>query len=80
MITMSAMLPDIQSVRLTDEGVRHVAHGRDVGPDDWAVDRRLPDPVEGTTLFKLVGPTGELLALARPAARVGLLHPSVVLV
>jgi tRNA pseudouridine55 synthase len=41
-VAMSKMLPRCPSVTLTDEGIRHVTHGRTVGPADWSsADSRL---------------------------------------
>jgi tRNA pseudouridine55 synthase len=82
MVAMSRMLPGYPSVTLTDEGVRHVLHGRAVGPADWShEDARLPpvpSPFSGPV--RLLDPHGELIALGRPTTDSGLLHPFVVLV
>jgi tRNA pseudouridine55 synthase len=87
-VAMSKMLPDCPSVTLTAEGVRHVMHGRAVGPADWsqedARDSRLdsprsPAPSPHSGLIRLLDPRGELLALARPTGDSMLLHPFVVL-
>ncbi len=93
-VAMNAMLPRCPSVTLTDQGVRHVMHGRTVGPEDWSADEfRLqtpdfttpnspqpPAPNPESGLIRLLNEGGTLLALARPTGDVGLLHPFVVLV
>lgn len=44
LVPLSRMLPRLLSVRLTDEGVRHALHGRDLGPGDVQT--------EGASVFK----------------------------
>jgi tRNA pseudouridine55 synthase len=90
-IPLSDMLPGLAPVVLTSEGVRKAIHGRELGPrdclsgfetrDSGLVPRResvVTNPE--ARLYRLLDPGGELVAIARPAAAAGLLHPSVVLV
>jgi hypothetical protein len=77
------MLTHLPSIELTADGVRRATHGRDVGAADSTAasglgirDMRLGDP---TTHVRLTDSTGNLIAIAEPAATPGLLHPSVVL-
>ena len=83
-VPLAQMLPRWSSVVLTDDGARRVAHGRDVGPEDFAA---APAPGARPDLstapppaVRLLDRRGELIALAEPAQSPGLLHPSVVLV
>jgi len=76
-VPVARMLEDLPAVVLTADGVRRVAHGRDVGLSDCV---QGGPPLFGEPFFRLLGPTGNLLGIARPAAASGLLHPSVVLV
>jgi tRNA pseudouridine55 synthase len=75
-VAMSEMLPGAPSVTLTGEGVRHVTHGRAVGPTDFA--SIVPGPI--APLVRLLDADGELVALARGKGDSVLLHPFVVLV
>jgi tRNA pseudouridine55 synthase len=86
-IPLSGMLPEFASVSLTSDGVRHAAHGRDLGPGDISGD--LPshvipptaasDPRVEQTFVRLVDPAGNLVAVGTRARESGLLHPAVVL-
>ena len=72
---LEGLLPDMPAVQLTERGVQHVSHGRDVGPADFTG----PAPPQGPGPVQLLGPDGTLVALADPGASAGSLHPSVVL-
>jgi tRNA pseudouridine55 synthase len=93
-VPLSRMLPGLSSVMLTSEGVRRAVHGRDIGPADaqegmgFAIrdlgfaegvcESRTPNP-QSQAFVRLVDPAGELVAIATPLERSGLLHPAVVL-
>jgi tRNA pseudouridine55 synthase len=74
MVAMSGMLPGAPSVTLTGEGVRHVAHGRAVGPADWLPDHSrlrtrdpgLDDPQAESPAFAVPGPVAPLVRLLDP--------------
>ena len=76
-IPLSRMLPGLPPVVLTPEGVRRVAHGRDLGPDE--IEKGARPLFAHPGFVRLLGPEGELVGIAEPAPS-GLLHPSVVLV
>jgi tRNA pseudouridine55 synthase len=65
-------IPEIPRVRLTDTGLRRVAHGNPVGPADV-----LETADKQADIVKIAGADSRLLALAR--WRSGTLHPFVVL-
>jgi hypothetical protein len=76
---------------LTSDGVRKALHGRELGPADCVSgfatrDAELASRSESRTttpefrFYRLLDPSGQLVAIARPATAAGLLHPSVVLV
>ena len=73
--TLEALLPGFPSVVLDEAGVRKAQHGNDItaavpaaaGSQDWR------GPV------RLLTPDGQLLAIATPTERPGVLHPAVVL-
>ncbi len=75
-VAMSKMLPACPAVTLTEGGIRHVMHGRTVGPADWSAD---DSPSPKWALVRLLDPAGELIALARTTDDPDLLHPFVVL-
>jgi tRNA pseudouridine55 synthase len=82
-IPLAGMLPGLPSVALTPEGADRVAHGQDVRPGDQLStlngQRHQPSASSQQPFVRLVSASGELVAVAQPAAG-GLLHPSVVLV
>jgi tRNA pseudouridine55 synthase len=73
-LSMEQLLPRVPAVVVTAEGQTRVAHGRVVEPTHLA--DVAPSSAEWV---RLIGPSGALLALARPARPAGSLHPSVVL-
>jgi tRNA pseudouridine55 synthase len=74
-LPIERLLPGLPSVTLTGEGERRVAHGRVVEPAHFA-----GAPPAGCDWIRLLDRSGSLLALGRPAAPPGSLHPSVVLI
>lgn len=74
LIPIDRMLPSVAQVVLTEEGVRHTLHGRDLGQVD--VSSGWPAAV---VLVRLVDSRGHLVGLGQPARTPGLLHPCVVL-
>jgi len=73
-VPLERMLPGLQAAVLTEEGAKRAAHGRDLGPADFA-----RPPVEGDRAVRLLNASGGLVGIAEPAAAGGALHPSVVL-
>jgi tRNA pseudouridine55 synthase len=73
-IPLSRMLPELGSVVLTEDGVRHAVHGRLLGPEDVA---RRCGVAAGPV--RLMRPDGDLLGIADPVLDSALLHPSVIL-
>jgi tRNA pseudouridine55 synthase len=74
MLPLERLLPRVPAVTVTPEGERRVSHGRTVEP--MHVAGLLPERSDWVRVF---GPSGMLLALARPGVPGGSLHPSVVL-
>jgi tRNA pseudouridine55 synthase len=74
LIPLDRMLPSVAQVVLTEDGVRHTLHGRDLGQVD--VSSGWPSAV---VLARLVDSRGRLVGLGHPARTPGLLHPCVVL-
>ena len=73
-LSMERLLPRLPAVIVTAEGEERVSHGRVVEP------AHVRGPLPGATDWvRLIGPSGALLALARPVRPAGSLHPSVVL-
>lgn len=75
LVPPEAALPDLPAVVLDEAGARRARHGNEVGPADC---RPGSDPGEAAAV-RLLDPSGRLLAVGRPAARRGFLHPVVVL-
>jgi tRNA pseudouridine55 synthase len=81
MVPIARMLPRLSAVRLTDAGLQHTLHGRDLGPEDVEGGAEGVARVRGDVpFFRLVDPAGDLVAIGNHAAASGLLHPAVVLV
>jgi tRNA pseudouridine55 synthase len=74
-LPMTRLLPRLPAVTVTPEGEDRVSHGRVVEPAHLVAG--LPPPA--ADWVRVIGPSGALLALARPARPAGALHPSVVL-
>jgi tRNA pseudouridine55 synthase len=82
-IAIDRLLPGLDAVRLTPDGVCAVAHGRDIGPAACAgvfprVAERPGTSGEPPAYVRLLDAAGHLVAIGE-AAPPGLLHPSVVL-
>jgi tRNA pseudouridine55 synthase len=72
LIPPEALLAEFPALILSEDEVRRVRHGNDIRP--------MPGPAPGgAPAVRLLGPDGRLLAVARPGAAPGVLHPSVVL-
>ena len=79
-VPLAGVLPELPSFVVTAEGASRVGHGQDVRPEDQL--SRLnaqPSALSPQPFVRLLGPGGELLAIAERTGA-GLLHPSVVLV
>ena len=80
-IPMSALLPELSAVSVDADGVTRVLHGRDLSRQQYR-----PAGAEGAPLLpagawtRVLGPTGDLVAVASPGPAPGVLHPSVVLI
>ena len=75
MLPLDSLLTGFPAVAVTETGVQHVRHGRNIGPSelrDASVWQEWPGRV------RLVGPDGTLLAIAESAPG-PVLHPAVVL-
>ena len=79
MIPLASMLPGLAAAILTEQGEHHVAHGRDIGPDE-VQERRGGTGSALRAEIRLLDRKGQLVAIAEEAAQSGLLHPSVVLI
>jgi tRNA pseudouridine55 synthase len=83
MVPLARMLPAMLAFVLTEEGTRHAAQGRELGPGDFAGPIPHRDASGGTGSasgpFRLVGPGGILVGLAEASTTPGFLHPAVVL-
>lgn len=73
LVTMADTLPDLLAVQLNSRGLTRALHGNPVGIDGLDT-RALPPPSAGE--IRLLGPAGELVALAH--SRAGALHPVLV--
>jgi tRNA pseudouridine55 synthase len=80
-IPLARMLPGLDAVTLTSEGVQRALHGRDLGPGDTEKGERSLFEESGQHPFfvRLVDQVGNLVAIASPVRVSGLLHPAVVL-
>jgi tRNA pseudouridine55 synthase len=76
-VPIDRMLPSMQSVTLTDEGVLRAVHGRDVGRSEMADGASAP--FGAPAVVRLVDELGRLVAIAEPSSVPGVLHPAVVL-
>lgn len=77
-IPLASMLPGLGAAILTEQGEHHVAHGRDVGPDEVQERHGGTGPAMRAEI-RLLDRQGQLVGIAEEATRAGLLHPSVVL-
>ena len=76
MIPLEGLLPGMAMARLTKEGRERVAHGRELEPAHV----ESAEGVDGAEWVRLFDQDSRLIALARPKAHGGSLHPSVVLI
>ena len=79
-IPMSELLPELSAVSVDADGVTRVLHGRDLSRQQYH-----PAPAGGPlqaagAWTRVLGPTGDLVAVASPGPAPGVLHPSVVLI
>jgi tRNA pseudouridine55 synthase len=73
-VPMERLLPEWPGRQLTEEGLRKIANGQEVGPAEWK-----GGPVAaGTDRVRLLSPGGQLVALAKPSKSGGFLHADVV--
>jgi tRNA pseudouridine55 synthase len=80
-IPMSELLPELSAVRVEADGVNRVQHGRDLSRQQYrpAVTGG-PQPAGTGAWTRILGPTGDLVAVAVPGGAPGTLHPAVVLI
>lgn len=83
-VPLPAMLPSLPSVSLTETGVVHASHGRDLGQEDLlegstAALAARAAAVSAEPCVKLLDLRGELVGIARLREADGVLHPFVVL-
>jgi tRNA pseudouridine55 synthase len=79
LVPLARVLPAVAAVVLTDEGVRHALHGRDLGSADLVPPGFDAGSAPGGGSVKLFDQRGELIGIGEPAKAPGLLHPRVVL-
>lgn len=73
-VPLDVLLPHLPAARLTTQGVEWVKHGRPLGPAQL----QGPVPGSGAEKVRLLGPDGQLLAVADRQGD-GFLHPKLVL-
>jgi tRNA pseudouridine55 synthase len=78
LIPLDRMLPELPRVVLTDDGVRSVRFGREIGPADTVSGFEGAMVAESSAGVRLTTTAGELVAIAGRSDE--LLHPSVVLI
>ena len=76
-VSIDSMLPWLQAVTLTDEGVLRAVHGRDIGHSGVAAGS--PTAFAPAAPVRLIDELGRLVAIAEPSGVPGVLHPAVVL-
>jgi len=74
LVPFDTLLPDLPSAILSPTALERVKNGLEVGPGDVS---GLPESLPPLT--RLMGPGGQLVALAKPGKAAGFLHASVVL-
>ncbi len=82
LVPLEQMLTDLPAVSLTEGGVAHVRFGRTLGPADASAGFAAAVTAVTTTagsVVRLLGPSGQLVAMAGASDTPGLLHPAVVL-
>jgi tRNA pseudouridine55 synthase len=77
-IPMAELLTELPAVRVETDGVNRVQHGRDLSRQHYRpATGRAAGPVPWT---RILGPAGDLVAVATPGSAPGILHPAVVLI
>ena len=71
-IPMERLLTEWPSVQLNAQGMRKIAHGRELDSSDWMG----AAPVAAQ--MRVLAPDGRLVGLAKPSKTAGFLHPAVV--
>lgn len=77
-VSIDSMLPGLQAVTLTDEGVLRAVNGRDIGHSEVATGT-APAFGQVAAAVRLIDELGRLVAIAEPTKVPGVLHPAVVL-
>jgi len=77
-VSIDSMLPGLQAVTLTDEGVLRAVHGRDIGHSEVATGAATAFG-HAAAAVRLIDELGRLVAIAEPTKVPGVLHPAVVL-
>jgi tRNA pseudouridine55 synthase len=77
-VSIDSMLPGLQAVTLTDEGVLRAVHGRDIGRSEVATGSPATFR-QAAGAVRLIDELGRLVAIAEPTEVPGVLHPAVVL-
>jgi tRNA pseudouridine55 synthase len=78
-VSIDSMLPWLQAVTLTDEGVLRAVHGRDIGRSEVAAGSAVVQQQAIVVAVRLIDELGRLVAIAEPTGVPGVLHPAVVL-
>lgn len=79
-IPMSELLPELSAVSVDADGVTRVLHGRDLSRQQYHP-ASAGGPLQAAGAWtRVLGPTGDLVAVASPGPAPGVLHPSVVLI
>jgi len=76
-VSIDRMLPWLDAITLTDEGVLRAVHGRDIGRSEVAAGSVTA--AGPTTVVRLIDELGRLVAIAEATDAPGVLHPAVVL-
>ncbi len=74
LVPLEAMLPQLDAVVLTDEGLLRAIHGRNIGASEV-----ISGALTSSGPTRLVDQLGQLVGIGEPASVPGFLHPSVVL-
>jgi tRNA pseudouridine55 synthase len=75
-VPLRDVLPVLPVIMLSAEGVKRAINGCELSERDSV---SVQPPASPKLLYRLVDPAGDLVAIARPSARPGFLHPAVVL-
>ena len=82
LVPLNALLAGFAAVRVSDRGREYVAHGRELGVEDYTAGPQAPPHVApgNHAWIRLLDDQGALVAVATAGSRPGSLHPSVVLI